>query len=138
MSDRFWETYRKQGGFLSDEETEEDGGYQPWVTSSTYGDEMPAKLLLVPARHISAEQWRIPYLQLIVQRFDRDTGQLSLLFPSSGLSVFLQGRGLDELDELIDQRRVMSVHMFDEALHHPVGNDAAIVTDMVIEEQQKF
>ena len=92
----------------------------------------------MPARHVSPERWRIPYFQTILQRFNRDTGQLSLICPASGYIVFIEGRGLAELDELIDQRRAVSVHMFDEAIHHPVGNDAAIVTNIIVEEQKPF
>lgn len=98
------------------------------------GNEMAAKLALVPARHVSPKIWRIPYLQLIIQQFDRDTGQLTLMFPSSGMQVFIEGRGLEKLDELIENRQAKAVYMFDEAAHHPVSNDTAVVTEIRIEQ----
>jgi len=133
MSDsNFWNHYSQHGGHLSDEDTD-DGTYRPWVTVSAHSDDKPAKLLLVPAHHVSSKTLRIPYLQLIIHELDRDTGQLCLMFPSSGMKVFLEGRGLEELDELIDTRRVKSVHMFDEAIHHWTGNDVAVVTNITVE-----
>jgi len=133
MSDEFWRHYdNRRGGYLSNDDTDENA-YQPWVTSS-YKSGKPDKLLLVPARHVSPETWRIPYLQVILQKLNRDTGQLCLMFPTSGMKVFIEGRGLEQLDELIELRSVKSVHMFDEAIHHPVGNDAAIVTKITVEQ----
>lgn len=131
----FFEHYRKTGGFLNDDDTD-DGTYRPWVTVAY--NNPPNKLLLVPARQVSAKTWRIPYLQVMVQEFDRETGQLCLMFPVSGMTVFLEGRGLEELDDLIERRSVKSVHMFDEALYQPVGNDAAIVTQITVEKPKKF
>lgn len=135
MSGKFWETFGEKRGDLDGNDT--DGIYQPWHTPGQHG-QAPTKLALVPARHVSPERWRIPYFQTILQRFNRDTGQLSLICPASGYIVFIEGRGLAELDELIDQRRAVSVHMFDDAIHHPVGNAAAIVTNIIVEEQKPF
>ena len=56
------------------------------------------------------------------------------MFPSSELTVFIKGRGLDKLDALLDSRKVKSIHMFDDAIHQPIGNDVPVVTDIVIEE----
>ncbi|MEM6933598.1 MAG: hypothetical protein AAF526_08415 [Pseudomonadota bacterium] len=136
MSDSFWEHFDRERGYLSDDDT--DGQYAPWRTRGHHDGTAPSKLVLVPARHVSSERWRFPYLQTIIQRYDWESGQLSLILPSSGYIVFIQGRGLDELDELIDRRQVASVHMFDDAIHQPVGNDAPIVTNIIVEEQKPF
>ena len=129
--DSFFDHYRKKGAFLSDEPTEDDGTYRAWRLTGTHGGANAQKLLLVPAG--GAEQWRIPYLQTIVQRYDPQGEQLCLMFPSSDMTVFIEGRGLAELDQLIEERKVRSVHVFDEAAHQPVENDAAIVTSIKVE-----
>ena len=130
--DSFLDHYRKKGAFLSDEPTEDDGTYYAWQTMREYDGNRPGKLLLVPAG--GAERWRIPYLQTIVQRYDPQGEQLCLMFPSSDMTVFIEGRGLAELDQLIEERKVRSVHVFDEAVHQPVGNDAPIVTGIRVEQ----
>lgn len=133
MSDRFWDHFNGQQGGLLDNGTTDDGSYQPWVAVSSHSDEMPAKLLLVPARHASPKTYRIPYLQIMLHEFNRETGQLCLMFPGSGRTVFIEGRGLEQLDELIDKRQVKSIHMFDPDIHSPVGNGGPIVTKITVE-----
>ena len=135
MSGKLWETFGQERGTLSDHDT--DSNYQPWRLVGSHSS-TPTKFALVPARHVSPERWRFPYFQTIIQKFDRTTDQLCLMLPASGYIIFMQGRGLDELDELIEQRQVVSVHMFDESIHHPIGNDAPIVTNILVEEQKPF
>ena len=134
MNDRtsaFMRHYGK-GGFLDNDTTEDDSVYKAWQ-EGRYGEPVP-KLLLVPAMAAGAETWRIPYLQTIVQRYDRQSGQLCLMMPSSELMVFIEGRGLDQLDELLDNRRIRSIHMFDETIHRPIGNDVPVVTNISVEQ----
>lgn len=119
MSDRFNEIFGKKRGLLSDNDTN-DGTYEPWVTDKHRSAEAPTKLGLVPALHVSPEVWRIPYLQVMLQCFNRDTGLLRLMFPGSGVTVLIEGTGLEKLDDLIEERKVRSIHMFDPAIHRPV------------------
>lgn len=135
MSGKLWETFGQERRTLSSDST--DSQYEPWRMPASHTG-MPTKLALVPAQHVSAERWRIPYFQTIIQRYNRTTGQLSLICPATGYIVFIEGWGLDELDELIERREVASVHMFDEAIHQPIGNDAPIVTNIMVEEQKPF
>lgn len=134
MTDRnsaFWQHFRERG-HLNQEQTDDESAYRAWV--EVLAGKTPHKLLLVPSRASQAEIWRIPYLQTIIQRYDRLNGQLCLMFPSSELTVFIRGRGLHQLDELIDSRKIKSVHMFDDSVHQPIGNDVPVVTDIVIEQ----
>ena len=134
MTDRnskFWE-YFGEGGHLEQGRKEDESVYRAWrEVISAKGSQ---KLLLVPSEASQAETWRIPYMQTIIQRYDRLNGQLCLMLPSSELTVFIRGRGLQPLDELIDSRKVKSIHMFDDAVHQPIGNDVPVVTDIVIEQ----
>ena len=137
MTDRenaIWRHFN-QGGHLNEGHTEDESAYRAW--RDIRPGEVAHKLFLVPSRASQAETWRIPYLQTIIQRYDRLNGQLCLMFPSSELTVFIRGRGLHQLDELIDSRKVKSIHMFDEAVHQPIGNDVPVVTDIVIEQTEQ-
>jgi len=98
MSDRFWQHFNNQHGGFLDDDTTDDGRYEPWIPVASHSAERPAKLLLVPARHASPKTYRIPYLQIMLHEFDRETGQLCLMFPGSGRTVFIEGRGLEQLD----------------------------------------
>lgn len=130
----FWEHMKRQGGLLTGDTVEEDGSYAPWRVESGYSKDAArvAKLMLVPAA--GGEIWRIPYLQTIVQRYDPRGEQLCLMLPSSNMTVFIEGRGLAELDQLIEERRVKSVHVFDPDVHPPIGNEAAVVTAVRVEQ----
>lgn len=125
----FWDHFDK-GGVLNDDTTQQDGSYQPWTT--TGHSSKPIKLDFVPAKQ--EECWRIPYLQTIIHRYDPKTGQLCLMFPSSNVNVFIEGRGLKQLDDLIEVRSVKTVTMFDEDIHQPVAEDAPIVTNIRFEQ----
>ena len=77
--------------------------------------------------------WRISYIQTINQQYNRQTGELCLMAPSSGMMVFLEGRGLQELGHLLSERRVSLVCAFDPSVHQPIGNDAVAVTAIRVE-----
>lgn len=129
MSDEFWRHYgNSSGGFLNQGETEDEQVYQPWRTGNK-----PPKLWLHGAPVGQSQRWRLPYLQTILQRYDEATGQLCLMYPSSRTIVFMEGWGLDELDDLIEDRRVRSVHMFDPEYHYPIGNDVPIISNIIVQ-----
>ena len=133
MSGEFWKHHARMRGDLSENDTEDESIYQAWRVGGLRGETV-TKLLLVPAHAANPEIWRIPYLQTILQRYDRQGGQLCLMFPSSDLMVFFEGRGLDQLDQLLDSRRVRSIHMFDPDFHHPVSDDLPIITKISIQQ----
>ena len=96
MTDRnsaFWQHFG-QGGHLNEGHTDDESAYRAWI--DLLAGEVAHKLLLVPSRASQAETWRIPYLQTIIQRYDRQNGQLCLMFPSSELTVLIKGSGLDK------------------------------------------
>lgn len=134
MSDEFWRHFgERKGGFLSGDDTDEDERlYQPWRTNGQRHGPIP-KLLFVGAPVDQGETWRVPYLQTIDQHYDPASQQLCLMFRSSGLIVFLKGQGLQELDALIEERRIRSVHVFDPAFHHCVSDNVPIITQITVE-----
>ena len=138
MTDRnstFWQHFGQGEPLDQEHHTDAESVYRAWKEFRK--GEVAHKLLLVPSGASQAETWRIPYLQTIIQRYDRQNGQLCLMFPSSELTVFIRGRGLQPLDELIDSRKVKSIHMFDEAVHQPIGNDVPVVTEIIIEQERE-
>ena len=122
MSDSF----RKHFGF----DDEGDGTYHAWRTCQQ-GATMNLKL--VPASSSDQPTWQIPYLQPISIRLDPDKAQLCLICHSTDMTVFLEGRGLEDLADLISEKRVRSIHEFDAAAHHPIGNNTPIITKINVE-----
>lgn len=132
MSDEFWRHYReRKGGFLDDDTTADESIYQAWYLAS-HGK--PTHLELVPAGAEDPEVWRISTLQTINHKYNRQTGELCLMLPTSDMMIFLEGRGLYELGELISDRRVSSIRAFDPTIHQPIGNDAVVITAIRVEQ----
>jgi hypothetical protein len=92
-------------------------------------------LKLVPARTSSAYVWRVPYLQPLTIRHDLATGQLCILCHSTATMIVLEGRGLDQLADLIAEKRVKAVHQFDPDIYPPAENEKPVITGMLIEER---
>jgi len=118
-----------QGLFGRDEQ--DDGSYHAWRTCQQ-GNVINFKI--VPTFSTGEPVRQIPYLQPITIEHHRDTDQLCLLCHSTGMTIFLEGRGLEELGDLIAEKRIKAVHMFDPELHPQLENDAAIVTGITVEQ----
>ena len=88
---------------------------------------------LVPPEDSDEPERHIPYLQPITIEYHRKTGQLCLLCHSTGMTVFLDGRGLAELAKQIAEKRVKSVHVFNPQKHDQKGNAEMVVTKISIE-----
>lgn len=130
MSDSFQRFYRRASNPFDEED--DDGSYRPW-DGCQQGDAINLKF--VPARGASRYVWQVPYLQPMTIRYDRDTEQLCLLCHSTGTTVILEGRGLDQLADLIGEKRVRAVYQFD-ADHYPQpSNDLPVITAMTVEER---
>ncbi|MBN9890570.1 hypothetical protein, partial [Salipiger abyssi] len=91
-------------------------------------------LKLVPALATGEPVRQIPYLQPITIEHHRETDQLCLLCHSTGMMVFLEGRGLEELADLIAEKRVKAIFMFDAALWPQPDNEAAVVSKISVEQ----
>jgi hypothetical protein len=109
---------------------EDETTYVPWRTCQQ-GATMYFKL--VPPEDSDEPERHIPYLQPITIEHHRQTGQLCLLCHSTGMTVFIEGRGLAELANQIAEKRVKSVHVFDAGKHQPLGNDAAVILGIIFE-----
>ena len=109
---------------------QEDGTYRPWRTCQQ-GATMYLKL--VPLDDSDEPERHIPYLQPITIEHHRDTGQLCLLCHSTGMKVFIEGRGLGELADQIAEKRVKSVHVFDAGRYPKTDNEVAVVTGIMTE-----
>ena len=109
----------------------DDGSYRAWLTCQQ-GD--TSNLKLVPTSHTGEATRYIPYLQPITIEYSPDTGLLCLICHGTAMMVFLEGQGLEELADLIAERRVKSIHVFDAAAHPPPDNQAAVVTKVTVEQ----
>lgn len=109
---------------------EDDGTYRAWK----YGQQgSVSNLKLVPATATGDPVRHIPYLQAITVEYHRDTEQLCLLCHSTGMAVFMEGHGLEELADLIGEKRVSAVYMFDQMKHPQPDNDKPVVTKITVE-----
>ena len=114
---------------------QEDGTYRAWRTCQQ-GSVMNLKL--VPATHTGEPVRQIPYLQPITIEHHRETDQLCLLCHSTGMVVFLEGRGLAELADLIAEKRIKAIFMFDAARWPETGNDEAQVSKITVEKPSEL
>lgn len=120
--------FRQHFGF---DDQEEDENYRAWRTCQQ-GSVMNFKL--VPAMHTGEPVRQIPYLQPITIEHHRETGQLCLLCHNSGMVVFLEGRGLEELADLIAEKRIKTIVMYDPTQWPQSDNGAAVVTKITVEQ----
>lgn len=110
----------------------DDGSYRAWLTCQQ-GD--TSNLKLVPASHTGEATRYIPYLQPITIEYSPDTGLLCLICHGTEMMVFLEGQGLEELADLIGEKRARSIHVYDPAKHTPPpDNQAAVVTKIIVEQ----
>lgn len=110
----------------------DDGSYRAWLTCQQ-GD--TSNLKLVPALHTGEATRYIPYLQPITIEYSPDTGLLCLICHGTAMMVFLEGRGLEQLADLIGEKRARSIHVYDPAKYaQPPDNQAAVVTKITVEQ----
>jgi len=110
----------------------EDGSYRAWLKCQQ-GD--TSNLKLVPASHTGERVLYVPYLQPITIEYSPDTGLLCLICHGTAMMVFLEGRGLEELADLIGEKRTRSIHVYDPAQYaQPPDNQAAVVTKITVEQ----
>lgn len=124
MSDDYW-GFGKEFG-----RDENDGTYRAWRTVQ---QSSVTNFKLVPADSSDEPEWQVPYLQPITTRYDRKSGLLCVLCHSTGMTIFVEGRGLKELADQIAEKRVKSIHVFDPAKHGKPDNDADVVIKISIE-----
>ncbi len=109
----------------------EDGSYRAWLTCQQ-GE--VANLKLIPLPRSGQTVRYVPYLQPMTIEYSPDTGLLCFICHSTGETVFLEGRGLEELADLLAERRVKSIHVFDAAAHPQPDNQTAVITQITIEQ----
>ena len=110
---------------------QEDGSYHAWRTCQQ-GNVINFKL--IPALSAGEPVRQIPYLQPITIEHHRDTDQLCLICHTTGMTIFLEGRGLEELGDLIAEKRIKTVYMFDPALHPQPDNNQPVVAKITVED----
>lgn len=128
MSDSFNRFYRRASNPFSD--GADDGSYRPW-DACQQGDAINLKF--VPARAASRYVWQVPYLQPMTIRYDQETDQLCLLCHSTSMTVTLEGRGLEQLADLIAEKRIKAVYQFDADEYPQPANDMPVITGMNVE-----
>ena len=127
MSGSFREHYARMGNPFA----EDDGSYKPWEKCQQ-GSVMNLKL--VPATSTGEPVRQIPYLQPITIEHHRETDQLCLLCHGTGMTLFLEGRGLEALADLIAEKRVKTITMFDPNIWPQPDNETATVTKITVEQ----
>ncbi len=110
---------------------EDDKSYRPWRTCQQGAT---ASLRFVPTEKSGQPERYIPYLQPITIEFHKETDQVCLLCHSTNTTIFIEGQGLAELATAISERRVKSVHVFDEEQGHKLENGKPIVTNIIVEQ----
>lgn len=128
MSGSFREFYSRARNPYGEED---DGAYRAWEPCQQ-GDVINLKF--VPARSASRYVWQVPYLQPMTIRHDRETDQLCLICHSTGMTIMLEGRGLEQLANLIGEKRVRAVYQFDADIYPPPDNEATVVTGITCEQ----
>ena len=127
MTDSFSQRF---GGYNPFEKDRDDGTYKPWVLCQQ-SDVMNFKL--VPAAHTGDPTTHVPYLQPITIEYHPMTGQLCLQCHGTGMLIFIEGRKLEELGDLIGGKQIKSIRMFDQSKYPPPENDKPVVTNIRIE-----
>lgn len=105
-------------------------GYQPWERCSP-GKE--AHFRLIPTVASGEKAVFIPYLQAISMEIDRGATQLGLICPSSGHVIFIEGRGLNELANLLSAREVRAIHVHDPKEDDAIAGNKPVVTSIRVE-----
>jgi len=113
-----------------DDLQEDDGRYRPWMIgkAGTF-----ASFKLLPAVSTGLKRYRIPYLQPITTWISIEETELALFCPASELTVYLEGEGLGELDDLISERRIRSIHGYDYEKQPPWDDSGAYVSSINFE-----
>lgn len=124
-------SFRERYGDIFDPYGQRDATYRAWEQCQQ-GSVMNLKL--VPAYATGEPVRQIPYLQPITIEHHRDTDQLCLMCHSTGMIVFLEGRGLEALADLIAEKRVKAINMFDDEQWPALDNEAAVVTAIRVEQ----
>ena len=106
----------------------DDEGYAPWRGNTK---SMVRDLKLCPSPEEGEPVRFIPYMQAITLELSPDGMQLALLCHTSGHVIFMTGRGLADLADLISAKRVQSVHVWHGPRDGPVPD--AVVTAIRVE-----
>ena len=109
-----------------------DGSYRAWVTCA---QGKSASFKIVPATGSGTPIRTIPYLQTITTEFYPDSGQLCLICHGTAMVIFIEGRGLEELADLIAEKRVREIHVYDPA-KYPASpdNQQPVITSITVEQ----
>ena len=126
MSGSFLDRYGATDPF----DSEDDGTYLPWVTCQQGA---VINLKIVPAQSTGEPVRHIPYLQPITIEHHRATDQLCLLCHSTGMTISIEGRGLEELSDLIAEKRIKVITVFDPAIYPQSGNEESIISSVSFE-----
>lgn len=105
-----------------------DDGYQPFKQCQ------PGSVMsfdLVPAGS-DKHGYEISYFQNWVIRYMGDW-MIGILCPSTSTNVFIEGRNLGNLRQLLRQRRVEAIYEYHPDRHGPLPNDAPVVTEIRVE-----
>ena len=88
--------------------------FQPWEQSKTG---IVRDLVFVPAPGCGELKRGESYLQVITWELSEDETELVLMFHTSGQIVRILGVGLSELADLVVEKKVRAVRVFDAATH---------------------
>ena len=105
-------------------------GYQPWERCSPGSQ---AHFRLVPTVNSGEKAVYIPYLQAMSMEIDRSVTQLGLICPASRHIVFIEGRLLNELANLLSAREVRAIYVHDPAEDGEIAQSKPVVKSIRVE-----
>lgn len=92
-----------------DSEADSDEGYKPWRKSKTG---LVRDMKFIPAKGSGEKKRFISLIQTISIELNDDDTELCMMCHTSGQIIFITGKGLDELAEMISDKHVRSVHVY--------------------------
>lgn len=108
-----------------------DGSYRAWVTCAK--GKAP-KFKIEPALSSGQPIRGIPYLQAITTEFHPQSGQLCLICHGTAMMIFIEGRGLEKLADLIGEHSIRTISVYDPERHtSPPDNQQPVITSITVE-----
>ena len=109
-----------------------DGSYRAWVTCAK-GTAPSFKI--VPAISSGMPTRGIPYLQAITTEFYPQSEQLCLICHGTAMLIFIEGRGLEKLADLIGERCIHTISVYDPEKHTSLpDSQQPVITNITVEQ----
>ena len=109
MSDKAWGERVGLAPSVADDTEGEPEGYRAWKAGKTG---LTRDLKIVPAAGSGGSTRYVPYLQTISLELNDTATELAVMCHSSGELIFIEGVGLDDVAEVISEKKAKSLHVW--------------------------